>query len=241
MKDIASFYDYYIYQNLIRSLLMKRPDKVRRFADGTATMVLWGPSIFVGGEFSPKAGEELVAMLDGFDSPHFLWLPDDKWRSFIKDTFPDRAKDRTLNVYQFCGEDFTGCYEDDAHIVQVTQSFINRNLPGIEQLLDELYSYTDTEDFLKNGFGFALVIDDRVCGYCLSEYTIAGSHGVNIWLDEKYRGQGYARKMVSAFLSLCRERKQTAYWACDDDNIKSNRLAQSAGFVLDASAKYFEL
>lgn len=54
-------------------------------------------------------------------------------------------------------------------------------------ITNELYSYINVEDFFQNGFGLALVIDNTVYGYCLSEYSIDNECGINIWVDEKYR------------------------------------------------------
>ena len=85
------------------------------------------------------------------------------------------------------------------------------------------------------------MIDGKVSGYCLSEYSIHNSHGINIWIDAQYRGLGYAGKMVSTFLRHCREKNETAYWVCNADNIPSNKLAVSPGLVLKSKMHYFEL
>ncbi|MBR5786356.1 MAG: GNAT family N-acetyltransferase [Clostridia bacterium] len=75
----------------------------------------------------------------------------------------------------------------------------------------------------------------------ISEYSINNSHGINIWIDERYRGLGYAKKMVNAFLLQCQEKNQNAYWVCNADNIRSNKVAVSSGFVLKSTMHYFEL
>lgn len=66
------------------------------------------------------------------------------------------------------------------------------------------------------------------------------SLGINIWVDERYRGLGYAKKMVNAFLLHCHEKNQIAYWVCDADNIPSNQVAVSSGFVLKSTMHYLE-
>lgn len=220
---------------------MKKQGKVHFLTENGSAILLWGPSVFIGGEFSKANGEKLISVLADFDTPRYLYFPDDQWRSFIKSTFSDRLRDRYLNLYQFDNTNITDHNEDRQGIVQITRKFMENNLLNTEFVINELYSYADMEDFFQNGLGLALVMDGIVSGYCLSEYSINNSHGVNIWIDEKYRGLGYAGKMVNTFLSHCQERNQTAYWACNADNIKSNKVAVSSGFVLKSAMHYFEL
>ena len=238
--DILPLYDYYIYSNLMRSLQRRSMGKVGFLDDNNGTMLSWGISVFVGGEFSEANGEKVLAALDNSDSPRWFYFPDDRWTSFVKNARPDKLKDKWLNLYQSDGENAV-TKDDSQCIVPVTREFIKMNLPGTEAVTDEMYSYADAEDFFQNGFGVALVIDGAVSGYCLSEYTVDNSHGINIWVDEKYRRSGYAGKMVGRFLNHCRDRNQTAYWACNADNIPSNRLAVSCGFVLKSTMHYFEI
>lgn len=239
--DISSLYSYYIYQNLIQSLLLRKQGKVKFLVENGSAMILWGLSAFIGGKFSKANGEIVISILDDLDKPLYLYYPDDRWRAFIKSTLSDKVKDRYLNLYQFDNANITELNEDKECIVQITQNFIENNLPNTELVISELYSYTNVEDFYQNGFGLALVIDGVISGYCLSEYSNNSSYGINIWIDEKYRGLGYARKMVNTFLLHCQENNQTAYWVCNGDNITSNKLAATSGFVLKSTMHYFEL
>lgn len=239
--DIASLYSYYIYQNLIQSLLLRKRGTVNFLVENGSAMVLWGPSVFIGGEFSKANGKKVLSTLADFDTPRYLYFPDDKWYSFIKSTFSVKLKDRYLNLYQFVNTNIAVLNEDRQNIFSITRKFVENSLPNTELVTGELYSYTDMEDFFQNGFGFALVIDGVVSGYCLSEYSINNSHGINIWIDERYRGLGYAKKMVNAFLLQCQEKNQNAYWVCNADNIRSNKVAVSSGFVLKSTMHYFEL
>lgn len=239
--DISSLYSYYIYQNLIQSLLLRKQGKVHFLVENGGAMITWGLSAFIGGEFSKANGEKVISLLDDLHSPLYLNYPDDRWRSFLKSTLSDKIKDRYLHLYQFDHTSVPRPNENGQHIVEITRSFMENHLPNTESIIDELYSYTDMEDFYQNGFGLALVIDGAVCGYCLSEYTVNNSHGINIWIDEQYRGLGYAGKMVNAFLSHCQEKKQRVYWVCNADNIPSNKVALSSGFVLKSTMHYFEV
>ncbi|MBQ7348099.1 MAG: GNAT family N-acetyltransferase [Clostridia bacterium] len=239
--DISSLYSYYIYQNLIQSLLLRKQGKVHFLVENGSAMISWGLSAFIGGDFSKANGEKVISILDDYDKPLYLYYPDDRWRSFIKSTLSDKLKDRYLNLYQFDNKNITELNDDSECVVQITRNLMENNLPNTELVISELYSYTDVEDFYQNGFGLALVMDGVVSGYCLSEYSNNNSHGINIWIDEQYRGLGYAKKMVNAFLLHCQEKNQSVYWVCNADNITSNKLAVSSGFVLKSTMHYFEL
>lgn len=237
--ELLPLYDYYIYHNLTQSLLLRNKGSITPFADGGA-LLSWGISTFVGGAFSQAKGEAVLAALDACSSPRWLYLPDDAWRTFVKSARPGRITDKCLRVYAFSGAPVAEPSQEPC-IVPVTRELIGKNLPNTEAVTDELYSYTDMEDFFQTGFGLALVLDGAVAGYCLSEYSVDGSHGINIWVDEKYRRLGYARKMVNAFLRHCQAQNETAYWVCNADNLPSNRLAVACGFVLRSSMDYLEL
>lgn len=210
-------------------------------ADNSSAMLSWGISTFVGGEFSQANGEKVISVLNDFNSPRWIYFPNDTWRSFIKSAYADRLKDKYLHLYQFDNTSLVSLDKAEPCIVPITQGFLEKNLPNTECVTDELYSYTDIKDFFQNGFGLALVIDGTVSGYCLSEYSIHNGHGINIWIDARYRGLGYGRKMVSTFLLHCREKNETAYWVCNADNIPSNKLAVSSGLVLKSKMYFFEI
>lgn len=239
--ELSSLFSYYIYRNIPQSLLLRKKGNAMFFADNSGAMVQWGPSIFLDGEFTEANCEQYLSLLNTPGSPKYLYYPNDAWRGLIQDTYGDRLKDIYLRVYQSDAGNLPECGEIPECIVPVTREFIEKNLPGTELVTDELYSYTDMEDFYETGYGLALVMDGKVCGFCLSEYSVDNSCGINIWVDEPYRQQGYARKMTDAFLAYCKETNQTAYWVCDHDNIPSNKLAVSAGFVLKSTMHYFEL
>ena len=238
-SETASLYSGYLYQNLIRSLVHRGKGRVE-YLPGGNTVLSWGISTFVGGKFTEADGENFLAVFDKLSSPRFINLPDGQWTAFIREARGGKLKEKTILIYRF-DPDGAAVYEEDPCVVPVTREFMEQALPGSEMLRGELYSYTDMEDFYRNGFGFALVIGGAVTGYCLSEYSLDGSHGINIGVDEPHRRKGYARKMTEAFLAQCRKTGQTAWWVCDGDNIPSNRLAVTNGFVLQGEDTYFEL
>lgn len=233
-------YEYFIYPNLIQSLLQRKQGKVTELVNNDAIMLSWGLSIFVGGKFSNQNGEQLITYLKELSSPRYLYVPDNTWCSFLKSKLSDRLIDRQINSYIFdIRKDID--YIEDEHMVEITPNFMMKNYKNSNLIIDELYSYTNMKDFFKTGVGVALVINDEVVGFCLSEYSLKDSLGANIWIDDKFQDLGYAKKLTNAFLLRCQRKDQNVYWVCDNDNIRSNKVAKSTGFVFETSDHYFEL
>ena len=239
--NIAWQYSYYIYPNLLRSLWLRKQGRVQPLPEKDAALLYWGISLWIGGECTPANADALLSVLEARPSPLWLYCPDDAWRALIQSRLSERLREKTVRVYRLNHEDMPVFAEDLPCIESVTRAFMEKNLPHSDLIRDELYSYTDMEDYYKNGLGTALVIDGGVVGYCLSEYSADDGLGVNIWIDEAFRGQGYAGKLVRAFLHQCQEKQLTAYWVCDADNFLSNKVARSGGFTLESTLQYFEL
>jgi len=233
-------YDYFIYPNLIQSLLQRKQGKVTELVNNDSIILSWGLSIFVGGAFSKENGEKLIAYLKDLSSPRYLYEPDNKWRSFLKSKLSDRLIDKQINAYIFdIRKDID--YINDEHIVEITPNFMIKNYKNSNYIINELYSYTNIKDFFNHGAGVALVFNDEIVGFCLSEYSIKDSLGANIWIADKFQGFGYAKKLTNAFLLACQRKNKNVYWVCDNDNIRSNKVAKSTGFEFETCDHYFEI
>jgi len=241
MEALSPLFHNCLYQNLIQSLLLRRQGRITLSDTSRSAMIAWGPSLFIGGEFSDSFGDAVISEVGASDTPRFLNYPDDTWRDFLEHTFSGRLTDGYHHLYHAAAADRTVSYTEEPCIVPVTRELLARQLPGMACLTDELYSYTDMEDFYRNGYGLALLLDGHISGYCLSEYSINNSHGINIWVDEPYRRSGYAKRMTRAFLQHCQALGQDAYWVCNADNIPSGKTAVSSGFTLKSAGHYFVL
>ena len=49
------------------------------------------------------------------------------------------------------------------------------------------------------------------------------------------------KKLTNAFLMCCKQKNKNAYWVCDNDNVRSNKVAKSTGFVFEKSDNYLEM
>jgi RimJ/RimL family protein N-acetyltransferase len=237
-KDILSLYTYFNYQNLLKSLLFRK--QAHLTVSENSSMLIWGPSIIIGGEFSQTISKNLQTLLQKSETPRYINLPEGEWNSYINHLYPNKLRDKQINLYQTHKLSEMNFQTNAQYITPITKTLLERNLPNTQLITNELYSYINVEDFFQNGFGLALVIDNTVYGYCLSEYSIDNECGINIWIDEKYRGLGYAKTMTNLFLKYCQKSKWKAYWACASNNEPSNKVALSSGLILHSTQHYYE-
>jgi len=106
-----------------------------------------------------------------------------------------------------------------------------KNTPG---LLDEISSSWDSfDDYLKKGFGFALVHGGvEIACWCAAEYVSKNKCGIGIETIQKYQRRGFATLTACAFVDHCASNDIAPYWDCWDDNIGSIRVAEKVSFEL---------
>lgn len=236
--DILSLYSYFNSQLLIKSILYRKQAELV-VAENSA-MIIWGPSLMIGGEFSQVISGNLYTLLENSETPRYIYSPEGEWKSYIKNTFADNVKSKQLNLYQFNTLSEIDTQINSEYIVPITAELLECGLHNLELVNNELYSYLAVQDFFQNGFGVALIIDDTVYGYCLSEYSIDNECGIHIWVDTKYRGLGYAKTMTNLFLRHSQNNNWKVLWVCVSDNVPSNKVALSSGFTLHSKQNYFE-
>lgn len=237
-NEILSLYTYFNYQNLLKSLLLRKQGHIT--VAENSSMILWGPNIFIGGKFSHTISKNLQTLLENTETQRYINLPEGEWDSYINYLYTNKIRSKQINLYQTHNISEMHFQTNTQYITPITKTLLERNLSNTHMITNELYSYINVEDFFQNGFGLALVIDNTVYGYCLSEYSIDNECGINIWVDEKYRELGYAKTMTNLFLAYCHKSKWKAFWACNSDNTPSNKVALSSGLILHSTQHYYE-
>ena len=90
--------------------------------------------------------------------------------------------------------------------------------------------YKDEQDFCENAIPFIAKYDNQIIGIIYS----AGNDGlrceIDIFVDDRYREKGVARKLAYKFLNECINRGIEVNWDCYENNVASNNLAISCGF-----------
>jgi GNAT superfamily N-acetyltransferase len=120
-------------------------------------------------------------------------------------------------------------------IYPVTEEILsNTNLPGIDGVLEEISGgWSSVEEFLTRGFGTVAIRENKIIGWCLTDWVVGEECEVGIDTYPEYRKQGIGHKLAAGTLVLAKKRgiKRTG-WQCWSDNYGSIATAKSAGFRL---------
>lgn len=110
---------------------------------------------------------------------------------------------------------------------------VKTDLGNLDYVVDEMQSERlSIEDFLKNSFGYCVIHEGKVVGWCMSEYNAGYCCELGIATVEGYRRQGLATLTGTAVIrqALARGIKDIG-WHCLADNKASIATAKKLGFT----------
>lgn len=131
-------------------------------------------------------------------------------------------------------------------IKEINIDLIQSDPQNLGMIMEEVLgtaTYNNMEDFFDRGIGYTPVINNRVCGFCTSEYPSFGTVAIGIEVEEGHQKKGIAKAMVSAFLNKAALQDMDTYWECWKQNEASFRTALSCGFnkIADYPVLFVEL
>lgn len=103
-------------------------------------------------------------------------------------------------------------------------------------ILDLTSKFFDKKDFSEYGFGYGLYCDNKMIGFCCSNFPIVCDE-VEVYVrvdfndDPSHRSKGFATQLAIRFLAEALKRNLTPIW--DAANDISCKLAEKLGFVAD--------
>ncbi len=220
-------------QQYMLDVLDENPKLARHHQGDSFCAVLFGHYLFIGGRFDPEAARFLAENMLA-DHVTFAYCPDGAWKDGLRALFPAaKAMGRAL----YAAKPYR-CPASDARIIRVENADLGK-YEGADVFMDEVMgtaTYDSMDDFFARGMGFSPLIENRLSGFCTSEYPSKGKCAVGIMVEEEYRGQGLAKAMTRAFLNAACERDfETVYWECEAENAGSYRTALACGFHKVAS------
>ena len=203
-------------------------------------LILEGHSLFVAGDPSHPFADEAMDFL----SRDLLCTQKQRELEVIKIIFPNdtwkqkitKALDGIqINEYQrsilLCPVAVGKEGSSLPHIQTITPAM--KNFENFSMIQEEVESTLGSvEQFLSEGFGTALVLNNRVCGFCTAEYISPGICAIGIAVEEEYRQRGFASQMADAFAKESAARGLMTYWDCWKNNVPSYKTAVQAGFTL---------
>ena len=94
-----------------------------------------------------------------------------------------------------------------------------------------LSSWSSIDEFLTNGIGLLLLKDEEIACTCISVFSSSEKVEMDVHTDEKFRRQGLADMICSAFIEKCIQLGKLPNWECFWDNQPSLNLAKKLGFI----------
>jgi GNAT superfamily N-acetyltransferase len=116
----------------------------------------------------------------------------------------------------------------------ITPEFLGSGVQGLEDIYDEMCSErTSVEDFLAKSFGFVLVYENQVAGFCMSEYNTDDRCEIGIATFPPHQRRGLATQMAQTCMAYARTQGITKIgWHCWENNSSSGATARKAGLQL---------
>lgn len=90
--------------------------------------------------------------------------------------------------------------------------------------------YGNEENFLKNGFGLALIKNDELISEAFACFFGGNLVETGSVTSEKYRGKGYATIIRAFLIKECLSRNLQPVTSCNLDNLASAKASQKLGF-----------
>jgi RimJ/RimL family protein N-acetyltransferase len=142
-----------------------------------------------------------------------------------------RIDDISRRVFTFDPARFTAQHRDWQNRIPDTFTLrrYDRELVQSAEGLVEFWSGID--NFLANGFGFALMEGGEVASRCHTVLCGAGEAEISVETAEPYRRQGLATLTACAFIEHALQRGMRPAWSCWFNNHASITLAGRLGFL----------
>jgi len=101
--------------------------------------------------------------------------------------------------------------------------------------------WNNANDFVSNGAGFSLIVDDHPVSIAFSSFVHEGMFELGMETKSEFRRRGYASIVCARLIDYCLERGFEPIWACRLGNGGSYELAIRLGFEPIAYLPYYEL
>ena len=157
------------------------------------------------------------------------------WADLLAQIFTDRQTYHTRREY------YAGLPESGSWRASLPEGFSLRpvdaalladpQISGLDDLREEMCSERPSvPDFLARSFGLAAIYDNRLAGWCLSEYNSENECEIGIASLPPYRQCGLAVSMTRAFAEMALQRGiRRIGWHCWASNTPSGATARKAG------------
>ncbi|MDP4144102.1 MAG: GNAT family N-acetyltransferase [Bacillota bacterium] len=143
--------------------------------------------------------------------------------------------DRTAYRFNSLQVNWRELIPKDCSMVIIDEKFLERkdlkHIEGVKGWIDSFWH--SPKDLASNGVGYCLIKDDAVVSWCLSVFVSGSTFEFGLETVEQFRGNNYGKLTAAACMEYCISKNIVPFWQCNDENIPSNKLAESIGFERD--------
>ena len=216
----------------------------------TTCFVLLGVYLFVTGEIESKSIDFLKNQILSKETRDDLkvlivFYPNEDWKIAITSLFSNRFYIYQRSLYRINPTDLYNDYNSDnsENIFIINTELLNSDIDNKSMIFNEVTTYDDMNDFINRGIGFTPIFNNKVCGFCTSEYPTKNGIAIGIEVLEEHQKMGIAKDMTKLLLNEAYKRNLTVYWECWKNNLASAKTALSCGFekVADYPIIFIEL
>ena len=168
---------------------------------------------------------------------YLVYAAGDEWDAAMQNIFPTRdlyqGTRRYYEITDFVPQ--TDLQLPDGFSMQlITTELLASGLEGLDAVKEEMCSErASVEDFLERSFGICPVYENKVAGWCMSEYNVRDRCEIGIATAPAHQRKGIATLAARYFLREARRRGYTRVgWDCWTRNEASVAAARKAGFTL---------
>ena len=119
--------------------------------------------------------------------------------------------------------------EGEYRIERITREYVSK----IEGRITPSFSWESSEQFLKEGFGYIALDQERVCAVAFSAAVSSAEIDIGVETHEDYRRKGLAAILAGRMCGHIAEIGKNPVWACSTANKGSMNTALKCGFVQD--------
>jgi len=121
-----------------------------------------------------------------------------------------------------------------SRVIPIDKKLLDSKTKNLNMITGEVLgtaTYNDMKDFCDRGIGFTYTANDKICGFCTSEYPSISSVAIGIEVSESHQRQGIASEMTRRFLQMAAKRDLDVYWECWKRNEPSVKTALACHFM----------
>lgn len=163
-----------------------------------------------------------------------LFTPNGEWENIISSIVTRDSKIMERKLFTLNQSKFLRTVTLDSSTNNYEISPVNKDTIKKSDIFNQQYylnNWGSLEGYLKNGFGFCAINEDKeIVSECTSIFRCNTKAEIDIYTNENARGNGLAFKLASVFIYKCLKQNILPSWDCDISNRSSLHLAEVLQF-----------